>query len=51
MSEVCVRTDHVAYASSNYRTKITLIETELGVDAPHVYMGARALCCFHNHNY
>ena len=44
-------TDHVAYTSSN-KTKIICIGTELfllpGVDAPHVYLRAWALGCFHN---
>ena len=43
-------TAHVAYASSN-KSKILLIETELcflpGADAPHVYVRAWTLCCFH----
>ena len=55
ISDVCVRIDHVAYASSN-KTKIVGIETELffflfffffffypWVDAPHVYVRAWAL--------
>ena len=50
-SDVCFITDHVAYTSSN-KTKIVWIETELfflpGVDAPHVYVHAWALGCFHN---
>ena len=52
ISDVCFITDHVAYASS-YKTKIVWIETELffflsGVDAPHVYVRAWALGCFHS---
>ena len=50
-------TDHVAYASSN-KTKIVLNRDgtlfflsffKPGVDAPHVYMCAWALGCFHSH--
>ena len=52
ISHVCFITDHVAYASSN-KTRIIWIETELffflpGVDAPHVYVRAWALGCFHS---
>ena len=51
ISDVCFITDHVAYASSN-QTKIILIKTVLfflpGVDAPHVYVRAWALGCFHS---
>ena len=50
-SDVCFVTDHGPYASSN-KTKIVWIETELfflpGVDAPHVYVRAWALGCFHS---
>ena len=50
--DICFITDHVAYASSN-KTKIIWIEMELffflpGVDAPHVYVRAWALGCFHS---
>ena len=54
--DVCFRTDHVAYASSN-KTKKSM-ERELfsfffiflpGVDASHVYVRAWALGCFYNH--
>ena len=53
ISDVCFITDHVAYAGSN-KTKIIWIETELfflflpGVDAPHVYVYAWVLGCFHS---
>ena len=56
ISHFCFITDHVAYASSN-KTKIVGIETELfffsflflpGVDAPHVYVRAWVLGCFHS---
>ena len=51
ISDVCFITDHVAYASSN-KTTIVWIEMELfflpGVDAPHVYVRAWALGCFHS---
>ena len=52
ISDVCFITDYVAYASSN-KTKIVRIETELSfflprVDAPHVYVRAWALGCFHS---
>ena len=50
LSDVCFITDHLTYASSN-KTKIVWIETELfllpGVDAPHVYVRAWVLRCFH----
>ena len=60
ISDICFITDYVAYANSN-KTKIVWIETELfffffspfffllpGVDAPHVYVRAWALGCFHS---
>ena len=52
ISGVCFITDHVAYTSSN-KTKIVWIETELfffllWVDAPHVYVHAWVLDCFHS---
>ena len=51
--DVCFITDHVAYASS-YKTKIVSVNRDgtlflPGVDAPHVYVRAWALGCFHSH--
>ena len=57
ISDVCFRTDHVAYASS-YKTKS--FESRLNglfflsfflprVDAPHVYVRAWMLGCFNSH--
>ena len=55
ISDVYFITDHVVYASSD-KTKIVCIVTELffffflhGVDAPHGYVCAWALGCFHSH--
>ena len=51
MSGVSLLTTRVAYASTN-KTKIDWIETEhvslTVADAPHVYVRAWTLCCFHS---
>ena len=54
ISEDCVITDHVAYASSNKLIKPKSLESRRnslflpGVDAAHVYVRAWALGCFHS---
>ena len=49
ISDVCFITDHVAYASTN-KIRLNRDRTSLlsAADAPHVYMRAWALCCFHS---